>query len=188
MEKLADERPIFKEEIRQAQNSEETLLATLNACALVTEQISDIKFPHRFSLDEWLRWINRLISREVLTFISFEEVDFTFGANLERANFYAANLQKVVLEGANLQDANLQDANLQGAGLFRSFLLGANLNGANLNGASFKDATLLGVSLSGASLEGTYLYGATWIDGKRIIGGEYPDLIFADDEPEEIIE
>ncbi|HEY0051671.1 MAG TPA: pentapeptide repeat-containing protein [Pyrinomonadaceae bacterium] len=284
MEKLADDRPNFKEEIRRAQNSEEALLVVLNACALVTKQISDINFPNEFCLEEWLRWIVTPVSREVLTFMSFEKAPFLYGANLEganleqvnlsktnlaaaqlskarltlakleranlsganlsgavlwganlnwaklaEANLSGANLEMAILTGALLRDASLKDATLTGANLSEAMLTGcnlsravlteaslsraviekshleesvliradlseANLSGANLYGAVLEKTNLKRCNLAGANLEraylleanleGAYLSGAIWIDGRKIIGGKYPDLIFEGDKPE----
>lgn len=88
MEKLADDRPNFKEEIRQARNSEETLLIILNACALVTKQISNVKFPNEYSLAEWLRWINKPVSKHFLSYLYLKAED------LERAYNYKAVLKE----------------------------------------------------------------------------------------------
>ncbi len=183
MEKLAENRPVFKEEMRQSKNAEETLLVVLNSCALMTKQIS--KVENLDSLNKWLRWVFTERSRKMLLYLPLVEAILSgailSGAILERAILERANLTGAILSGANLERANLYGANLLRANLERANLERANLEGANLERANLERANLEGAILEGAILEGAILEGAIWIDGRRIISGVYPDLIFGDE-------
>ena len=52
-----DPRPSFKEELRQSRNAEESLLAVLNSCARVTQQVSKIAWPESTTSGTWLKRI-----------------------------------------------------------------------------------------------------------------------------------
>ncbi|MEQ8974945.1 MAG: pentapeptide repeat-containing protein [Coleofasciculus sp. C1-SOL-03] len=168
-------RPNFQEEMRQARNAEEALLAVLNACARVTGQISDINWH---SLQAFGIWISRLQGQELnslfcLNYLSFLDLQCCsfgcqclLGANLYRANLYGANLYGANLQGANLQVANFQGANLQGAKLQGANLQEVILYGANLQGVNLEGANLQGANLQWADLHGMHLEGANlqWAD------------------------
>ncbi|EDX73035.1 Pentapeptide repeat protein [Coleofasciculus chthonoplastes PCC 7420] len=159
-------RPNFQEEMRQARNAEEALLAVLNACARVTREISDI---HWHSSEAFGIWISRLQGQRLnplfcLNCLSFLDLrccfigcQNLFKANLYGANLHGANLHGANLHGANLQEANLQGANLQGANLQEAKLQGAKLQGAKLQGAILYGANLQGVNLQGVNLQGVNL-------------------------------
>ena len=181
-------RPDFHEEMRQARNAEEALLAVLNACARVAEEMSEIKWhsPETFG-----NWISRLqgqrigrenvFALECLSFLNLQDCilicrDFMRanlegasleGANLKEANLKRTHLKRTHLEGANLVEANLVEANLKEANLF-----GANLEEANLEEANLERANLEGANLEGANLEGANLEEAnledTILEGKDI--------------------
>jgi len=187
MERLTP-RPHFHEEMRQARNAEEALLVVLNACARVTREISEIKWP---SADAFGAWISRLQgqrigAKNVLTFecLSFLDLqgcilgsrDFYRGnfvhSNLQRANLEEVNLEGAILKRANLEGAILYGANLEKANLEKAILYRAILKRANLEGAILYGAILEGAILEGAILEKTYpereiLYGAN-LEGKDI--------------------
>ncbi len=158
-------RPNFQEEMQQARNAEEALLALFNACGRVTEEIFPIQWPSREAFGNWLaRLQGQRIDFEpmlVLDCLSFLDLQNCLlihrdlgGANLQRANFAEANLR-----GANLQRANLEGANLQ-----RANLVGANLRGANLRGANLEEANLEGANLEWANLVGANLEGVNFKD------------------------
>ncbi|NES22514.1 MAG: hypothetical protein F6K41_27245 [Symploca sp. SIO3E6] len=180
MERLTP-RPNFHEEMRQARNAEEALLAVLNTCARVTKNVSEIQWPSSEAFGAWISRLQgqRIGAKNVLAFdcLSFLDLqgcillirDFyranfvqsnLEGANLEGANLQEANLQEANLQEANLQEANLQKANLQEANLQEADLQKANLQKANLQKANLQWANLERANLEGANLEGTNLEGA----------------------------
>jgi len=164
----------------QSRNAEEALLIALNACARVTECLSDIGWPEPTAAGAWLKrlqeqrsnpsnelamsgwsWIR--LDRQILDLNDLYCCDLS-QASLEsvkaqltdfmQANLDGANLQGANLDGANLQGANLKGANLKGANLERANLKHAKLEGANLEGANLEDADLEDAKLEDAKLEG----------------------------------
>ena len=178
MERL-NPRPDFHEENKQARNAEETLLAALNACARLTEELSEIAWPSR---DSFGTWISRLQGQRIgpdvfclnrLGFLQLQGCllyfkDF-YSANLERANLESASLPWANLEWARLEEASLEEANLAKANLGGAHLERANLRGANLRWANLEGANLAGAHLEGAHLEGANLGGAR-LEGARLEG------------------
>jgi hypothetical protein len=153
-------RPNFQEEMRQARNAEEALLAVFNACGRVTEEIFPIQWPSPEAFGNWLARLQGqridytpMFVLDCLSFIDLQNCLLIcrdlYRANLQRANFAEANLVGANLVGANLEGANLEGANLRGA-----FLEGANLERANLKGAFLEWANLAMAFLVGANLEG----------------------------------
>ena len=168
MERL-NPRPDFQTENQQARNAEEALLAVLNTCAWLTQELSEITWP---SWDSFGTWISRLQGQRVdanvfcLSCLSFLQLpnctlvfkDF-FGANLENTNLRGASLIRANLERADLEGANLRGANLGGVNLGGANLENANLENANLENANLENANLRGANLEGANLKGTILEG-----------------------------
>ncbi|GCA86544.1 secreted effector protein PipB2 [Microcystis aeruginosa NIES-2522] len=144
--------PNFQEEMRQARNAEEALLAVFNACGRVTEEIFPIQWPSPEAFGNWLARLQGqridykpMFVLDCLSFLDLQNCLLIcrdlYRANLQRANFAGANLAGANLvwanlEGANLEGANLEGANLYGADLYGAFLEGANLERANLEGAN----------------------------------------------------
>ncbi|MCZ8064975.1 MAG: pentapeptide repeat-containing protein [Microcystis sp. LE17-20D] len=175
MENLTN-RPNFQEEMRQARNAEEALLAVFNACGRVTKEIFPIQWPSPEAFGNWLARLQGqridfepMFVLDCLSFLDLQNCLLIFRdlyrANLERANFAGAILAGAILVGANLDGANLDGANLYGANLDGANLDGANLDGANLDGANLGRAILYGANLEraflvGANLRGAYLEGA----------------------------
>jgi uncharacterized protein YjbI with pentapeptide repeats len=158
----------FHSAMQQARNAEEALLAVLNACARVTQEISTIKWP---SPEAFAAWISRLQGQrtgvdnvlvfECLSLLNLQGC-FLYYKNFFKAELIAENAYRfrtANLEGANLRGANLVRANLEGANLRGANLRGANLRGANLRGANLERANLRGANLRGANLKGTILEG-----------------------------
>ena len=188
-------RPNFQEEMQQARNAEEALLALFNACGRVTEEIFPIQWPSREAFGNWLaRLQGQRIDFEpmlVLDCLSFLDLQNCLlihrdlgGANLQRANFAEANLRGANLQRANLEGANLQRANLVGANLRGANLRGANLRGANLRGANLEAANLAGANLAGANLARANLKGANleWanLEWANLVGANLEGVNFKD--------
>ncbi|MEQ9359700.1 pentapeptide repeat-containing protein [Coleofasciculus chthonoplastes] len=175
----------FQEEMRQARNAEEALLAVLNACARVTREISEINWLLPGSFAIWISRLqrNRLFLEKVLATkcLSFLKIDECFlfhtqlfeanfnntsfkaaalwGANIYGINFTKATLEKADLEEVNLQRVNLSEANLKSASMSRANLQQVNLSEANLSRVNFENATLRQVNLSKANLQNANLDG-----------------------------
>ena len=172
MEKLS--LPTFKETDRQSRNAEESLLATLNACAEHTKTISEIQWPEKTSFGAWfsrlspqrngstnrvafasLSWLT--IARQCVDIRDFyrahllgtcaEEIEAHLGC------FNSAVLRRGKLNGAKLWSADLRDADLSDADLSEANLKGANLKGANLKGINRHSIGYHGTNLERANLE-----------------------------------
>ncbi|MEM9275957.1 MAG: pentapeptide repeat-containing protein [Cyanobacteria bacterium P01_F01_bin.143] len=177
MEKL-DPRPNYQEEKRQARNAEESLLATLNACARTTKELSQINWHSREVFGEWIAslqaqriGIKNTLAFQCLSFLNLENC-ILYMRDFYGANFKDSYLTKSTLTYANLVGAHLEGAHLEGASFRVAILIKANLRGANLEGANLREANLEGANLEGANLEGAHLEGAnlreTILEGKDI--------------------
>ena len=154
----------FKEQRHWARNSEEALLAALNACALVTQKLSNIQWPNRDSFSVWITHLQRQRNSEndqTVAFSSLSYLDLSHAfleyqdlhcANLECTNLSYADLYSANLENANLRKSDLMSANLQKAVLDCACLDGASLDEANLEYASLNRASLVQASLIDADL------------------------------------
>jgi uncharacterized protein YjbI with pentapeptide repeats len=188
--------PTYHEANRQARNAEEILLAAVNACALLTQELSQIEWPAPESFGSWLSYLRgqRLeddqfsLCLESLAHLNLQDCILDY-QDLVLANLDRANLAGARLRGARLFEANLVGANLVGAILDGAILDGANLDGAilavaildgaNLDGAVLAGANLVGAhlhwahleraSLFGANLDGANLFGAN-LDGANLVG------------------
>ncbi|BAZ26559.1 pentapeptide repeat-containing protein [Kalymmatonema gypsitolerans NIES-4073] len=179
----------FKEQNRQARNAEEALLAVLNACARVTEEISHIKWhdsvkqtsggEEKKYFKDFGVWISRLHGQRVdenevfclnclsfldlqnciLFFKEFYKADLS-GADLSQAFLTLAFLGEADLSGADLSRADLSRADLSEADLREADLREADLSRADLSRADLRGAVLRGADLSGAVLRGAVLRGA----------------------------
>ncbi len=121
-------RPNFQEEMQQARNAEEALLALFNACGRVTEEIFPIQWPSREAFGNWLARLQG------------QRIDYKPMLVLDCLSF-------LDLQNCLLICRDLCRANLVGANLYRAFLADANLVGANLEGVNFKDANVKGTIL-----------------------------------------
>lgn len=178
-----DPRPPYNDEVRQARNAEEALVATLNACALRTERLSEMAWVTSTSLGEQ---ISRLEGQRrgsetplILTCLSLitmnkcilnhrdlysadlsksdlSEAQFV-RANLGKANLYRANLQGANLEGAIFEEADLQWTNLEKAKLTYTKMAKAQLIGSVLKGTIITDVDLREADLSRTDLQGAEL-------------------------------
>ena len=182
--------PTFQDALFQSRNAEESLLAALNACARVTQQVSRIVHPTPSAFGTWLKRIQgqRIAAKSVLTFDCLSWLDLC-NAMLHFSDFIFADLKKselkdsfgyrISLEDANLTEAKLNNAHLPKALLHRANLSGANLNEANLREADLKEANLSEADLSGADLKEANLSGAN-LSGANLSGANLNGTIFGD--------
>lgn len=185
-------RPNFQEEMRQARNAEEALLAVFNACGRVTKEIFPIQWPSPEAFGNWLaRLQGQRIDYKpmfVLNCLSFLDLQNCllihrdlYRANLQRANLAGANLRGAILADANLAGANLAGADIGYANLYGAYLERANLKEANLEGANLERAYLERANLKEANLDGAILDGAILVDanlkGVNLKGANLADAI-----------
>ena len=171
----------YHEQSHQARNSEEALLVSLNACARLTNELSQINWPTPEAFSTWVARLQgqRIKNNNFLIFDCFGLLDLhevnlllrdllnsdlsganLSGANLVQANLEGTNLLRAKLSGANLMRVKLAGSNLLGADLSGADLSDANLSGANLTRTNLSSANLLGTNLSGANLVQSNLLGA----------------------------
>ncbi|MFM7786767.1 MAG: pentapeptide repeat-containing protein, partial [Microcystis panniformis] len=101
-------RPNFQEEMRQARNAEEALLAVFNACGRVTKKKFSIQWPSPEAPEAFGNWLARLQG---------QRIDFEPMFVLNCLSFL--DLQNCLLICRDLYGANLEGANLEGANLER---------------------------------------------------------------------
>jgi uncharacterized protein YjbI with pentapeptide repeats len=156
-------RPTFIEEMRQARNASETLLATLSSCAWVTQTVSNIDWPSPEAFGTWLAHLQgqpsgnkNPVAFHCLNHLDLQDCDLTRrdlgGARLDQARLDRARLDRARLVETHLVGARLVEASLKGASLVRAQLDWANLVGASLIEASLVEASLVEASLEGARL------------------------------------
>ena len=187
MELLAP-RPSYQEEARRGRNSEEALLAVLNACARFTQQVSVVEWPNvegegskELVAGAWFKRLqgqrggpDNVLALRSLSFLDLSKTALYMQdlyradlhkSNLRRAGCYQANFAQANLENADLREgylshANLSKASLQGSNLRRATLDGADLRGANLREVNLTEAHLEGANLREADLRRALLKGA----------------------------
>ena len=114
---------VYAEQKRQARNAEEALLAVLNACARVTEEISHIHWPDLTSAGTWIRFlqeqsenVRHRLARECLSYLDLSGLHL-YGIDLYGARLFHSDLSAGRLVWANLARANLARARLEFASL-----------------------------------------------------------------------
>jgi len=173
--------PTFQDMLFYSRNAEEALLVAMNACARVTDKVSEIEHPEPTTFGAWfkriqgqredggnvsafdgLSWLN--LRDAVLDLGDFCWADLArslmMGCQAELCILVSARLTEADLDIADLRDANLTEADLSGASLIMTDLSEANLSKADLSKADLRDANLSGADLSGADLSGADLSGA----------------------------
>ena len=173
----------FRETMFQSRNAEEALLAALNACACVTEQVSAIEQPGPTAFGAWFKRIQgqrtgpeSILAADCLSFLDLSDAflhigDF-YGSNFRcsklhgvKAHFAVftqaflgkADLRRAFLYAANMEQANFTGARLMGAKLIEANLEGATLVAANLERADLSEANLRRANFRGANLHGAIL-------------------------------
>ncbi len=159
--------PSFKEQSRQARNSEESLFVVLSACARTTETLSVIGWP---SSDSFAELLSRLQP-----------------ATLQGQPFFFDHLNYLDVSGSmlifkDLIEANLQGANLSGAYLENAYLGDSNLIRANLRGAYLESVILTNANLAEADLTGAVLRGIDIDEGTILTGALFENAIFTNEE------
>lgn len=128
----------FVEQTTYVRNAEETLMACLNACALVSKEESLVRWPSFTSAGEMIARIQGQrkgpANRPIMKCLSYLNYD---GQYLDIADLYKADLHHCSFVGANLNYTMLMNTNLS-----KSTFMGARLEGANLSSATLSDAKI----------------------------------------------
>jgi hypothetical protein len=158
----------YQDLCRQACNAEMALLAVLNACARVTENVSIILWPSKSAAGAWLARLvgDRNSVREfALACLSFLDLS---GQWLNARDLAWANLHRSNLRWTQLMYANLRESDLRGADLREAIPFWANLTGADLSEADLSGADLMQADLSDANLQEVTINEATRVNDIRI--------------------
>ena len=180
----------FQEQMKQARNAEETLLACLNACSLAIHQnfininidakpikskasLVHINLPDKYAFGNWLTRLvgqtndgktSRERDRVILDCCSFLGLSKYMAQILVFRDFAGIQFSYCDLSSCSLENINLKSANLEYANLENANLENANLEGANLKGTNLKGANLKGACLKGANLKAADLKRANLFD------------------------
>jgi len=126
----------FVEQQSYIRNAEETLLACLNACALVSKKVSNVRWPSDTSLGEM---VSRLQgqrkgprNRPVMSCLSFLNYD---DQCLDMADLYKAEMHNSSFARTDLYFTMLMSANLE-----KSSFENSNIDRANIDSAVLKEA------------------------------------------------
>jgi len=164
----------FREAAFQSRNSEEALLVAVNACARMTEAVSNVQLDDPTAFGAWFRRVQgqrtgppSTIAASCLSYLNLA------GAFLDVGDFYNTDFSHSNLRGisghyACFGGASFEGADLTGAVLSGAYLGGADLRDAVLNHANLRDARLEGARLDSAETEGILLEGA---NPRRIVSG-----------------
>ena len=109
-----------------------------------------------------------------LRFANFRKADLRFAdlrnVNLRNADLENASFDNVNLRNADLENACLKNADLKNADLRNANLRNADLRNADLCNADLENACLENANLRNADLHTTNLYGASIVNGVKLVG------------------
>lgn len=143
-------RPAFRVELSMSRNANEALLATLNATARRTKELSSIQHPDPGAFAAWLAPLQG--ARRYLSFLDLRGIVLS-GADLNGANLSGSDLRDAQLVSCRMNWAELVATNLAHATLMFSYMWNTDLTAANLDGADLWGVTLLGADMRGARLK-----------------------------------
>lgn len=108
--------------------------------------------------------------------------EVTRGLDLSGRDFSGQTLIKQDFKASNLRQVNFKGANLLGASFFDADLTGADLSNADLRGADFSLTNAAKANFTNANLEGALVTGNTSFKGATIMGADFTDVLFRDDQ------
>ena len=138
MEEVTPRSP-YQEKVQQAANSEGALLVVLNACARVTEKISDIDWSNYQAFEKCLLTLRRS-ERSYLPYLSFLKLDNCFAYDMF---FHEANFQEAQISNSHMVPGNFIEANFAKANLSHS-----QFNGSSMQLADFTEANLFRINFA----------------------------------------
>lgn len=128
----------FAEQQSYVRNSEETLLACLNACALVSREITLLRWPSETSAGEMIARLQGQRkgppNRPVMNCLSYMNFD---GQYLDIADLYKAKMHH-----SSFMHAHLNYAMMMGSDLTRAIFETAQMEGVNLSSCNLSEARL----------------------------------------------
>jgi uncharacterized protein YjbI with pentapeptide repeats len=162
--------PTFRDSMFRSRNAEEALLVVMNACAQLTQEISQIEHATPTAFGIWFKRIQgqrtgaeSSLAARCLSFLNLAKVCLDivdlYGANLASSNLNQAALNITCLEHSNLSNANLRGATLWKANFQFALLHGADLTEANLTEADLRNSHFEKVSIGTFRLRGALTQG-----------------------------
>lgn len=150
----------FVEQQSYIRNAEETLLACLNACALVSKKVSRVRWPNDTSLGAM---VSRLQgqrkgpnNRPVMSCLSFLNCDDQcldmadlYKAEMHNSSFARTQLHYTILMAANLSESSFAESRVDSANMDSAFLKGAKftLNQIIWSSSIFHHSSIMGEKL-----------------------------------------
>lgn len=148
----------FQKKREFARNATEALIASLNACALVTGNIIKVNWPSETSARTCIselyssRFKSRPVIRKVLSYFDFSEC-WLRNVFVTDSNFHNSNFEKSDLEGADLRYSNLSDANMDDTTLRRCDMSKTDVKNTSFNNAEFRLTDMVGSNILKASTD-----------------------------------
>ncbi|MGB0562681.1 MAG: pentapeptide repeat-containing protein [Spirulinaceae cyanobacterium] len=140
---LVESCPRYLDKLLNALHAERYLLVTLSSCALVTKELSKIRWGTERMFSVWLSRLygqrSEVFEQSVLQ--SLNHLDLQ-GCTLSCKDLMGANLEGVDFKNANLERANLENTNCCKANFLQANLKKANLQEADFSEADFSEANL----------------------------------------------
>lgn len=171
----------FQDALFQARNSEESLLAALNACALKTKKLVEIEHPEETVFGTWLRRIHkqrngpksglilRCLSRLNLSHLSLDFADL-YGADLSFSVLDYSRGYRICIGNSNAVGASFIGVHFESALASMSQMMGADFRDSNFSEADFShshleesnfdNAIIYRTKMNGSSKEGASFIGA----------------------------
>ncbi|MFK3906904.1 pentapeptide repeat-containing protein [Pseudomonas monteilii] len=154
----------FESAMFQARNSEEALLAALNACALKNLKISAIKHPTVTSFGTWFKRIQEqrngpasCLAASCLSWLNLNHCCFDFAdlwnANLSNSTLRQARGYRIVMGSIVARSTDFTECDFQNGFFGHAVLDKAQFTGATLNGADFKVSSLNNCDFTSAILD-----------------------------------
>ncbi|MBI6899558.1 pentapeptide repeat-containing protein [Pseudomonas putida] len=141
--------PNFESAMFQARNAEEALLATLNACALKNQKISNITHPTTTTFGTWFKRIQEqrngptsCLASKCLSWLNLDHCCFDFAdlwnVNLSNSTLRKARGYKAMMGSVTAKSADFSGSDFQNGYLNHSIFENTNFTAAILTGAEVK--------------------------------------------------
>jgi hypothetical protein len=133
----------FGEQVMRARNAEEALVAAVNACAIVSKEMSRISWPTSTAAGGMLKRLHEQRQGPTVGTLhrSLSYFDFSHQC-FDMADLYGANLRKCNFRAADLHYANLVTASIDGADFTSARFLETNMEAATVRDTIFSSKGL----------------------------------------------
>jgi len=173
----------FHDALHNSRNSEEALLAALNAAARANKAITKLDHPDATTFGSWFKRIQKqrsgpesCLAASCLSWLdlSYTNLDFAdlYGADISYSNLSNVQGFRIILSEATADHANFQDAIFTEGYLSYSSFISANFQNAILAKADFEDsncvkANFMKADVNFATFEEAALRGALFRGSRR---------------------